>query len=257
MARRPSATDVPPADRSLPFRQLRREGDEEEAARLLTRFGHLVYMFFMITPPIATVERAWKRGRQVGRYKAVDDLLAHNVEAYKGMPRRSSPGRLSGTSRSTTSSSTTAWRRASSRAPSRSAGTTRLTSSTSDACSMSNATVRSRPPRRARKRSIPIPPPWQPSTTPPSCCAAGALLREITLADHRTGRIYARNSRRGRSKGLNSEALAAAMQDDDARVALLALAPGDPRGPEPGVSRSSSAAANRPIPSADGAAPKG
>jgi hypothetical protein len=44
-------------------------------------------MFFMITPPDATVERAWKRGRQVGRYKAVDDLLAHNVEAYAGMPR--------------------------------------------------------------------------------------------------------------------------------------------------------------------------
>ena len=61
--------------------------DEEEGSRLLTRFGSLVYMFFMITPPDATVERAWLRGRQVGRYKAVDDLLAHNVEAYTGMPR--------------------------------------------------------------------------------------------------------------------------------------------------------------------------
>ena len=61
--------------------------DEEEGSRLLTRFGRLVYMFFMITPPEATVERAWMRGRQVGRYKAVDDLLAHNVEAYTGMPR--------------------------------------------------------------------------------------------------------------------------------------------------------------------------
>jgi hypothetical protein len=61
--------------------------DEEEGSRLLTRFGHLVYMFFMITPPDATVERAWKRGQQVGRYKAVDDLLAHNIEAYTGMPR--------------------------------------------------------------------------------------------------------------------------------------------------------------------------
>jgi hypothetical protein len=61
--------------------------DEEEGSRLLTRFGRLVYMFFMITPPEATVERAWVRGRQVGRYKAVDDLLAHNVEAYTGMPR--------------------------------------------------------------------------------------------------------------------------------------------------------------------------
>jgi hypothetical protein len=61
--------------------------DEEEGSRLLTRFGRLVYMFFMITPPEATVERAWFRGQQVGRYKAVDDLLAHNVEAYTGMPR--------------------------------------------------------------------------------------------------------------------------------------------------------------------------
>ena len=54
--------------------------------RLLTRFGDLVYMFFMITPPEMTVERAWTRGLKVGRYKAVDDLLAHNVEAYTGMP---------------------------------------------------------------------------------------------------------------------------------------------------------------------------
>jgi hypothetical protein len=33
-----------------------------------------------------TVERAWKRGLKVGRYKAVEDLLAHNVEAFAGMP---------------------------------------------------------------------------------------------------------------------------------------------------------------------------
>jgi len=57
-----------------------------EPTRLLTRFGELVYMFFLITPPEMTVERAWKRGLQVGRYKAVEDLLAHNVEAYAGMP---------------------------------------------------------------------------------------------------------------------------------------------------------------------------
>jgi hypothetical protein len=57
-----------------------------DSTRLLTRFGDLVYMFFMITPPDMTVERAWTRGLKVGRYKAVDDLLAHNVEAYSGMP---------------------------------------------------------------------------------------------------------------------------------------------------------------------------
>jgi hypothetical protein len=60
--------------------------DEEDGSRLLTRFGSDVYMFFMITPPEATIERAWKRGEQFGRYKAIDDLLAHNVEAYSGIP---------------------------------------------------------------------------------------------------------------------------------------------------------------------------
>ena len=60
--------------------------DGREPTRLLTRFGDLVYMFFLITPPEMTVERAWKRGLQVGRYKALEDLLAHNVEAYAGMP---------------------------------------------------------------------------------------------------------------------------------------------------------------------------
>lgn len=60
---------------------------DQAGSNLLTRFGHTVYMFFMITPPGATVERSWKRGLEVGRYKAVDDLLAHNVEAYSGMPQ--------------------------------------------------------------------------------------------------------------------------------------------------------------------------
>ncbi|MGA0033171.1 MAG: hypothetical protein ACO3HA_07530 [Burkholderiales bacterium] len=55
-------------------------------SNLLTRFGSLVYLFFVITPPHATVEPAWARGLEVGRYKAVDDLLAHNVEAFSGMP---------------------------------------------------------------------------------------------------------------------------------------------------------------------------
>jgi len=59
---------------------------EEGSSRLLTRFGNLVYMFFMITPPEMTVERAWTRGVKVGRYKAVEDILAQNVEAYSGMP---------------------------------------------------------------------------------------------------------------------------------------------------------------------------
>src|SRR6185437_4065081 len=59
---------------------------DEAGSNLLTRFGHSVYLFFMITPPDLLVERAWKRGLEVGRYKAVDDTLAHSVEAYTGMP---------------------------------------------------------------------------------------------------------------------------------------------------------------------------
>ena len=55
-------------------------------SKLLTRFGDRIFMFFMVTPPAETVERAWQRGIQTGRYKAVDDLLYHNVEAYTGMP---------------------------------------------------------------------------------------------------------------------------------------------------------------------------
>lgn len=61
--------------------------DSEQGSNLLTRFGHTVYLLFMVTPPPATVERAWLRGQQVGRYKAVDDLLDHNIEAFNGIPR--------------------------------------------------------------------------------------------------------------------------------------------------------------------------
>lgn len=60
--------------------------DNAEDSRLLSRFGDRVYLFFMVTHPAETVERAWKRGQKTGRYKAVDDLLYHNVEAFTGMP---------------------------------------------------------------------------------------------------------------------------------------------------------------------------
>ncbi|HTP99427.1 MAG TPA: hypothetical protein VMN56_08875 [Casimicrobiaceae bacterium] len=59
---------------------------DEAGSNLLTRFGQIVYLFFLVTPPDALVERAWYRGLDVGRYKAVDDTLAHAVEAYAGMP---------------------------------------------------------------------------------------------------------------------------------------------------------------------------
>ncbi len=60
--------------------------DTEEGSNLLTRFGRTVYLLFMVTPPPSTVERAWLRGLQVGRYKSVDDLLFHNIEAFNGIP---------------------------------------------------------------------------------------------------------------------------------------------------------------------------
>ncbi len=59
---------------------------DEEGSNFLTRFGQTVYLFFVITPPEQLVERAWKRGLEFGRYKAVDDTLAHAVEAYTGIP---------------------------------------------------------------------------------------------------------------------------------------------------------------------------
>jgi len=58
----------------------------EDVGNLLSRFGSKVFIFFMITAPAETVERAWQRGLKTGRYKAVDDLLYHNIEAYAGIP---------------------------------------------------------------------------------------------------------------------------------------------------------------------------
>jgi|SRR5271165_2887458 len=61
--------------------------DSEESTQRLSRFARLLCYFFMITSPHETVERAWRRGLEVGRYKAVDDLLAHNIEAFTGLER--------------------------------------------------------------------------------------------------------------------------------------------------------------------------
>jgi len=60
--------------------------DSTADSRLLSRFGDQVYLFFMVTQPAETVLRAFERGKKTGRYKAVDDLLFHNVEAFTGMP---------------------------------------------------------------------------------------------------------------------------------------------------------------------------
>jgi hypothetical protein len=60
--------------------------DRATDSTLLSRFGDQVFLFFMVTHPAETVSRAWLRGKKTGRYKAVDDLLHHNVEAFTGMP---------------------------------------------------------------------------------------------------------------------------------------------------------------------------
>ena len=60
--------------------------DQPADSKLLSRFGDQVYLFFMVTHPAETVIRAFERGKKTGRYKAVDDLLHHNVEAFTGMP---------------------------------------------------------------------------------------------------------------------------------------------------------------------------
>ena len=63
------------------------ESDRPADSSLLTRFGRTIFLFFLVTPPEATVERAWTRGLETGRFKAVEDLLYHNVEAFTGMPQ--------------------------------------------------------------------------------------------------------------------------------------------------------------------------
>jgi hypothetical protein len=63
----------------------------EKISRILhntyAKYTDTMYMFFVITPPEATVERGWERGLMRGRYKSVEDFLGHCVEAYVGMPK--------------------------------------------------------------------------------------------------------------------------------------------------------------------------
>jgi len=51
------------------------------------KYVDTMHMYFVITPPEATVDRGWLRGLDRGRYKSVEDFLGHSVEAYEGMPR--------------------------------------------------------------------------------------------------------------------------------------------------------------------------
>ena len=51
------------------------------------KYVDTMYMYFIVTPPEETVERGWQRALQRGRYKPVEDFLAHGVEACRGMPK--------------------------------------------------------------------------------------------------------------------------------------------------------------------------
>lgn len=63
----------------------------EKVGRVLhdtyARHVDTMYMYFIVTPPEETVERGWRRALERGRYKAVEDFLAHGVEASRGMPK--------------------------------------------------------------------------------------------------------------------------------------------------------------------------
>jgi hypothetical protein len=207
------------------FDSFAEEEGGEEGARLLTRFGAVVYMFFMITPPIATVERSWQRGLEVGRYKAVDDLLDHNVEAYTGMPRLFFTWALrkdkqvhyefldNGVA----------------------AGERPRTVAFGWNDEMTILDVgRLLDVERFRKIDIAAKGPAEVHPNPAALAAenntafllqCGRMIRNVSLADHRTGRIYARIEG-GAVAGVDPDALAVAMQDHDTRVALRALAPG-------------------------------
>jgi thymidylate kinase len=81
--------------RSIPHLMVDRFRFDSFASEKITRVLHktyvryidTMYMYFIVTPPEATVERGWERGQERGRYKAVEDFLGHCVEAYAGMPK--------------------------------------------------------------------------------------------------------------------------------------------------------------------------
>jgi hypothetical protein len=207
------------------FDSFAEEEGGEEGARLLTRFGAVVYMFFMITPPIATVERAWKRGQEVGRYKAVEDLLDHNVEAYTGMPRLFFTWALRKDKQvhyEFLDNGVAAGERPRTVA----FGWNDEMSILDIGCLLDI--------ERFRKIDIAANGPAEVHPDPAALAAesntafllrCGRMIQKISLADHRTGRIYARIEV-GAVSGIDPEALAVAMEDHDTRVALLALAPG-------------------------------
>lgn len=82
-------------DRSIPHLIVDRFRFDSFTTKQIAKILHGTYasyvdtmhMYFIITPPEATVERGWQRGLERGRYKSVEDFLGHSVEAYSGMPK--------------------------------------------------------------------------------------------------------------------------------------------------------------------------
>jgi hypothetical protein len=206
------------------FDSFAEEEGGEEGVRLLTRFGAVVYMFFMITPPIATVERAWQRGLEVGRYKAVDDLLDHNIEAYTGMPRLFFTWALRQDKQvhyEFLDNSVAAGERPRT-----------VAFGWNDAMTILDI-GRLLDVERFRKINTAATCPADVHPDPAALAAerntgfllqCARMIRRIDLADHRSGRIYARIEA-GAVESIDPDALAAAMDDPDTRAGLLALAP--------------------------------
>jgi hypothetical protein len=207
------------------FDSFAEEEGGEEGARLLTRFGAVVYMFFMITPPIATVERAWQRGLEVGRFKAVDDLLDHNVEAYAGMPRLFFTWALRRDKQvhyEFLDNSVPAGERPRTVAFGWNDRMTILDlGRLLDVERFRKLDTAAKAPAEVHPDATAL----APERNTGFLLHCGRMIRKISLADQRTGRIYARIEA-GAVAGIDAEGLAQAMKDDDARVALLALAPG-------------------------------
>jgi hypothetical protein len=207
------------------FDSFAEEEGGEEGARLLTRFGAVVYMFFMITPPVATVERSWKRGLEVGRYKAVDDLLDHNVEAYTGMPRLFFTWALRKDKQvhyEFLDNGVPAGERPRTVA----FGWNDEMNILDIGCLLDVERFRKIDTAAKGPAEVhPDPAALGPENNTAFLLRCGRMIRKINLADHRTGRIYARIEA-GAVDGIDPEALAAAMADHDTRAALLALAPG-------------------------------
>ena len=209
---------------------------ERAGDQLLSRFGQVIYFFFMITPPDALVERAWKRGLEVGRYKAVDDILAHGIEAYSGMPQLF-----------------LSWARRTDKAihfefldnsvqmgqPPRTVafGSNGQVFVLDVKCMMDvvryrRVDVDATSPEQLYSHSIEHA--WKPEYNAEFLLQCVRQMREVIFADQRSGRVYLQIVE-GRPVWVDAQALASAVSDPHTRAGVMAVAPGVlDRDPVPG-----------------------